>query len=180
MWSVLTITLFSLPTADARVPHLEAGLDPRPAHAWSNEPAADPDGDGLSDEEEAQLGTDPSDPDSDDDALLDGWEVRGVNGINLAAMGASPLHKDVFVEMDFMVRASATNGLGPNAAVLSMIEAVFAAAPVANPDGRTGIKIHLDGAMKCRMTPTSIPSPHNSGQSRTLTSIRVARRSFIT
>jgi hypothetical protein len=39
----------------------------------------DGDGDGLSNVEEAELGTDPDDPDSDDDGLLDGTEVRGGN-----------------------------------------------------------------------------------------------------
>src|SRR4051812_41241630 len=60
-----------------------------------NRLAGDRDSDGLTDDEEAQLGTDPANPDTDGDALLDGWEVRGVNGIDLAAMGASPLHKDI-------------------------------------------------------------------------------------
>jgi hypothetical protein len=36
----------------------------------------DRDGDGLSDTEEAALGTDPDDPDSDDDGWLDGQEVE--------------------------------------------------------------------------------------------------------
>ena len=36
---------------------------------------ADPDGDGLTDEEEADLGTDPNDPDTDDDGINDGQEV---------------------------------------------------------------------------------------------------------
>ena len=39
----------------------------------------DGDGDGLSNVEEDLLGTDPEDPDSDDDGLLDGTEVRGGN-----------------------------------------------------------------------------------------------------
>lgn len=38
--------------------------------------AADSDGDGLSDEEEAKLGTDPNNPDTDGDGLLDGEEVN--------------------------------------------------------------------------------------------------------
>jgi Bacterial TSP3 repeat len=105
--------------------------------------ATDSDGDGLSDSEETLLGSDPVVADTDGDALLDGWEVNGVNGIDLAALGASARHKDIFVEMDFMVRASATNGLGPNAAVLDAIREAFATAPVANPDGSTGINIHL-------------------------------------
>jgi hypothetical protein len=38
-------------------------------------PALDSDGDGLSDEEEAALGTDPDDPDTDGDGFSDGEEV---------------------------------------------------------------------------------------------------------
>ena len=85
----------------------------------------DRDGDGLTNEVEKRLGTNPNNPDTDGDGLLDGWEVHGVNGIDLPGKGASPLHKDIFVEMDYMVRASAANGLGPNDAVLGAIEADF-------------------------------------------------------
>jgi hypothetical protein len=35
----------------------------------------DPDGDGLTSDEEASLGSDPNDPDTDDDGLIDGEEV---------------------------------------------------------------------------------------------------------
>lgn len=103
----------------------------------------DTDDDGLSDKEEASLGTSPTNADTDGDALLDGWEVYGVNGLNLRAMGASPTHKDIFVQMDFMVRDSAGNGLGPNPAVIAGIIDVFANANVDNPDGKPGIAIHL-------------------------------------
>jgi hypothetical protein len=103
----------------------------------------DADGDGLSTTEESLLGTDQNNPDTDGDGLLDGWEVKPTNGVNLRSLGASPLHKDIFVEMDYMKRDTATNGLGPNDTVLRGIEAVFKVAPVDNPDGITGINIHL-------------------------------------
>ena len=105
---------------------------------------ADTDGDGLTADEERRLGTDADDPDTDGDALLDGWEAKGVNGIDLPGMGANPLHKDVFVEMDFMERATATRGLAPSPSVIARIVATLAAGPVTNPDGRTGIALHLE------------------------------------
>lgn len=50
-----------------------------------------------------------SNGDADGDGLLDGWERRGIddNGdgavdLNLPALGANPLHKDLFVEADAM------------------------------------------------------------------------------
>jgi hypothetical protein len=112
--------------------------------AAAPEAAADRDLDGLTDGEEATLGTDPANPDTDGDALLDGWEVMGINGIDLPGKGASPLHKDIFVEMDYMERASASNGLAPSDSVLRAIVAAFAASPVTNPDGATGVNIHLE------------------------------------
>ncbi len=44
--------------------------------APTEEPVSDADEDGLSDEQEADLGTDPNDADSDDDGLADGAEVN--------------------------------------------------------------------------------------------------------
>ncbi len=105
----------------------------------------DSDQDGLNDLEEAMLKTDPRNPDTDGDALLDGWEVHEVNGIDLRAMGASPLHKDIFVEMDYMIRR--TNGtvidFRPTNEEKRRIRASFAGAPSSNPDGIAGINIHL-------------------------------------
>lgn len=98
----------------------------------------DTDRDGLFDEEERQLGTDPFDADSDGDALPDGWEVLGHNWIDLAAHGADPLRKDIFVECDVMAGIAFVPG-----ALEDVIES-FANAPVSNPDGSTGITLHID------------------------------------
>lgn len=105
---------------------------------------SDLDSDGLTDAEEHLLGTDPANPDTDGDGLLDGWEVKGVNEIDLKSLGASPRHKDIFVHMDYMVRTSAINGIGPDKQVIDAIVSVFAQAPVFNPDGKDGIRLHLE------------------------------------
>ncbi len=83
--------------------------------------------------------------DTDGDSLPDIWETNGydANGdgvidVNLKAMGADPKKKDLFVEMDYMSGRLATT------AALDRIVQVFAQAPVSNPNGTTGIKIHLD------------------------------------
>ncbi|MFF3226769.1 hypothetical protein ACFYV7_28510 [Nocardia suismassiliense] len=83
--------------------------------------------------------------DTDGDGLPDTWEKNGydANGdgtidVDLPKMGANPNHKDIFVEMDYM------NGRLPTTAALDRVVAVFANAPVTNPDGRNGISIHLD------------------------------------
>jgi hypothetical protein len=83
--------------------------------------------------------------DTDGDSLPDDWETNGydANGdgtidVDLPAFGASPTKKDLFVEMDYM------SGLLTTTTGLDRIVQVFATAPVSNPDGSTGIAIHLD------------------------------------
>ena len=100
--------------------------------------SADSDGDGLTNAEEAKIGTDPNLADTDGDALPDGWEVNGHDFVDLPAMGADPLHKDVFIEVDYMT------GLKPDQAAIDLIVASFANAPVSNPDGVDGITLHVD------------------------------------
>lgn len=82
--------------------------------------------------------------DSDGDGLPDVWETRGYydNGtfVDLPGMGANPRHKDLFVWMDYMVKGGTS--LAPSQKVIDDAKAVFANAPVANPDGITGIAIH--------------------------------------
>ena len=75
---------------------------------FGNTPTAtrpDTDQDGIVDDLERLLGTRPDNPDTDRDALPDGWEVIGLDFgsefINLPAMGANPLRKDIFVQYDY-------------------------------------------------------------------------------
>lgn len=89
--------------------------------------------------------------DDDGDSLPNGWELQGYDAdgdgivdVNLPALGANYRHKDIFVQMDYMYRATAAYGLAPNQTVLDGIVATFNSAPISNPDGVTGIKIHLE------------------------------------
>ncbi len=89
--------------------------------------------------------------DDDGDSLRNGWELHGYdygsNGtidVDLPAMGANYRHKDIFVEMDYMYRASAANGLAPNATVMNTIVTAFDNFPMSNPDGVPGVDIHLE------------------------------------
>ena len=83
--------------------------------------------------------------DTDGDKILDVWETEGYdfNGdgtidIDFPALGANPYQKDLFVEMDYMPGELATE------AELDVIVQTFADMPVKNPDGTTGINLHLD------------------------------------
>ncbi len=83
--------------------------------------------------------------DRDRDGIPDAWEEHGYDAdgdgvvdVDLPAMGASPHHKDLFVEMDYMP------GLLPPQHELDLIVESFAEIPMINPDGSRGIAIHLD------------------------------------
>ncbi|PYM37779.1 MAG: hypothetical protein DME15_00025 [Candidatus Rokuibacteriota bacterium] len=109
-------------------------------------------------------------PDADGDGLLDCWEngsfwsdglpgisvdglyatnrstaFRGVtlcvdmngNGAFDAGECASPNHKDIFVEADFMQFHR------PDPVAISNVATAFGNAPVTNPDGTTGIRLHV-------------------------------------
>ena len=96
--------------------------------------------------------------DTDEDGLPDHWETNGVTiggqFINLPAMGADPNHKDIFVHVDWMLPNPKTDTvLQPKAAALRLAIKTFNNAPVQNPDGTTGIHLHIDAG------PTSIMNP---------------------
>lgn len=87
--------------------------------------------------------------DTDEDGLLDQWELTGYDhdndgiiDVDLPAMGASPVHKDIFIEVDWM-QDSLRNQRPSTAAINDVIQA-FADADVDNPDGTTGINLHVD------------------------------------
>ncbi|HKQ56411.1 MAG TPA: hypothetical protein VJY35_00970 [Candidatus Eisenbacteria bacterium] len=81
--------------------------------------------------------------DSDRDGLPDSWEVLGIpvaGGSPYTLPGANPNHKDVYVEVD------AQPGWPPAIADLARVVSSFDQSPVSNPDGTTGIHLHIVGA----------------------------------
>lgn len=87
--------------------------------------------------------------DDDGDGLLNSWEINGydANGdgvidVNLPALGANYQRKDVFIEIDWMQGAGCNQK--PSTEAISRIITSFAQAPLTNPDGSTGITLHVD------------------------------------
>ncbi|MSU34361.1 MAG: hypothetical protein EXS36_04495 [Pedosphaera sp.] len=107
-----------------------------------------------------RLATDPRD--TDGDGISDGWEVLGRRDMwphqALPLWGANPRHKDLFVEFDFMqrspgeaeVKMTAANArkfaayYGDQIGTASPFRQAYRAAVLRNPDGKPGIRAHLD------------------------------------
>ena len=94
--------------------------------------------------------------DTDGDGLLDAWESGPIDtdgdtiaDLDLPAMGAEPDHKDIFVELDCMAPHCYPDS------VLAPVIKAFADAPVANPDGTTGIRLHVDNGSASVMNPVT-------------------------
>jgi hypothetical protein len=95
--------------------------------------------------------------DADDDGLPDDWETNGIDidndgivdlPLHQAPFNADPNHKDIFVEIDWMI------GQQPVSQALTDVENAFRDAPVTNPDGTTGISLH---AMRDEAVPAILP-----------------------
>jgi uncharacterized repeat protein (TIGR01451 family) len=88
--------------------------------------------------------------DTDGDGLLDVWETGGFDAdgdgtidVDLPGFGATALHKDLFLELDWLP------GQAPNFVAVRSLKAAFARAPINaggrnNPDGRPGINLWVD------------------------------------
>ncbi len=94
--------------------------------------------------------------DTDGDGLPDEWETVGVTiddvFIDLPAMGADPRHKDIFIHADWMAPDPARPGVvfKPDPRAIKIVIDAFAIAPLANPDQRPGVNLHVD------LGPTSV------------------------
>ncbi len=76
----------------------------------------------------SNTGTNPNDPDTDDDGIKDGDEVLGtLAGLDLPAMGTNPLRKDLLLEYDWFDDSidCGTHSHRPNATVIAMVTTRF-------------------------------------------------------
>ncbi len=120
------------------------------------DPPIDTDGDRLPDSvetntgvfiDENNTGTDPDIADTDGDGIKDGDEVLGtVTGLDLPAMGASPLRKDLLLEYDWFdddIDCGA-HSHRPTAGSIASVTAAFNISPELNPDGTNGVNLISD------------------------------------
>ena len=85
--------------------------------------------------------------DSDHDALPNSWEKgKTPSGLNLKMLGASPRHRDIFVQLDY---GSAAAKQQTTCKGLDQLYTAFKKAPLSNPDGKRGIALHLDAGKTC-------------------------------
>jgi hypothetical protein len=95
----------------------------------------------------SNTGTDPTQADTDHDGMKDGEELLGtLDGLDLPALGVSPLRRDLLVEYNWFDDGEecGAHSHAPTAGMLERVRAAYAAAPLSNPDGSTGIHIVQD------------------------------------
>lgn len=96
------------------------------------------DRDGLKNEDEKAYGTDIFDRDTDNDGLLDGWEVYGIRGLNLREMDCSPLRYDVICYITRFNDVDESHVLKE----MEKVKDTYASLNIKNVDGTTGINFH--------------------------------------
>lgn len=145
-----------LPTGADRILLAPApGAPEGPALLYINDLANDGDGDGLGAALEADLGTSDSLLDSDEDGIDDGPETMGYQLLPdppqlLPAWGASPTHKDLFVEVDWEDDGGPAIGFCDGPGIIAPTAERFSrlrADSIANPDGQPGVALHVDSGV---------------------------------
>jgi hypothetical protein len=120
----------------------------------------DIDKDMLSNELEALFNTDPENPDTDNDMLSDGLEVFGLPGLDLPAYGCNPVRKDLLLHLDWMFERDEVE-YAPKQAILDQIVQNFSEANISNPDGSSGISLHIDAGDKSSGYPKELADGGN-------------------
>jgi len=135
---------------------------------------ADSDGDTLPDCAEtntgvfvslSDTGTDPHHADTDRDGMKDGEELLGtLDGLDLPALGVSPLRRDLLLEYDWFDddKECAVHSHKPSAAVLESVRKAYAEAPVQNPDGSTGIHVVQDAGQGGALSGGNLVTGHDA------------------
>jgi hypothetical protein len=85
--------------------------------------------------------------DADGDGLRNTWEINGIdangdNRIDFRLLQADPLHKNLYIEVDYMEFHRPAGGDGPFG-IIQDVKRAFTNAPVGNPDGITGVNLFL-------------------------------------
>jgi hypothetical protein len=99
----------------------------------------DSDNDGLSNEEEATLQTDPLNTDTDGDGLLDGWETGKFRDLDFKALGCNPRRIDLIC---YVARFDDVNEDHFRKELTRVVD-TYAKLDVANLDGSKGWGLHL-------------------------------------
>ena len=78
-------------------------------------------------------------PDADSDRLKDSWERAGETPDGVALPDADPRRKDLYVQVSY------GGGMIPlSDAEKAQLREIWAQMPVENPDGSTGVRLHID------------------------------------
>lgn len=112
--------------------------DSREVALGTNPTDEDTDGDWFTDARERRVGTSPTNSDTDGDNLKDGWEIKGQTPSGVPLPNGSAFRMDLYVQFNYVKGASALDR-----SLLDRIESRWAEMPVENPDGTTGISLHL-------------------------------------
>jgi len=109
-------------------------------------------------------GSNPNAADTDGDLILDGDEFYGtLDGLDLPAMGLDPCHKDLLIETDWVHttgQPADRNKLHENQ--VNRLVASFAKSGIPNPDGGTGITLHIDYGQAPYGGGNSVQDPANN------------------